>query len=264
LSVPSALLDEHPPMAEWSILLAYRGSIAHGMYEPNDMPTSTDDKDLIGVCVPPLDHYVGFREFGNQRTYEVMSDPWDIVVYEATKAIKMLADGNPNVLSFLWLPEDLYLSVSSAGRRLIDSRDIFAARSTYFRFIGYAREQMRKMESGAYLGYMGEKRKRLVEAFGYDTKNASHLIRILRMGIEFLDDGTMRVQRQDAAELMAIKHGGWPLEKVKAEAERLFELAAESHVRSPLPDEPDRARVNSLAVQVVLEALTERAELPKT
>lgn len=33
---------------------------------------------------------------------------------------------------------------------------------------------------------MGEKRKQLVAKHGYDTKNASHLIRLLRMGMEFL------------------------------------------------------------------------------
>lgn len=260
MSLPRELLDEHSAISSWHILLAYRGSIAHGMYEPNDMPDSIDDKDVIGVCVPPLDHYLGFREFGNQRTFELMSDPWDIVVYEARKAVKLLGGGNPNILSMLWLPEHMYIGVEPAGHTLIENRDAFAARSTYFRFIGYARDQLRKMQGGAHLGYMGEKRKRLVAKFGYDTKNAAHLIRILRMGIEFLGDGEMHVQRHDASELLAIKHGEWPLEKVKEEAERLFRLAGEAHERSTLPEEPDLARINDLAVEVVRSALFERGE----
>ena len=60
---------------------------------------------------------------------------------------------------------------------------------------------------------------------GYDAKNAAHLIRLLRMGIEFLTEGTMYVERVDGPELLTIKRGEWPLEKVKAEAERLFQLA---------------------------------------
>jgi hypothetical protein len=43
-----------------------------------------------------------------------------------------------------------------------------------------------------------------------------------------------------APELLEIKRGAWPLEKVKAEAERLFQLSQEAYVRSSLPPEPDR------------------------
>jgi len=32
---------------------------------------------------------------------------------------------------------------------------------------------------------------------GYDSKNAAHLIRLLRMGIEFLTEGKMYVERAD-------------------------------------------------------------------
>jgi len=52
---------------------------------------------------------------------------------------------------------------------------------------------------------MGAKRKSLVEKFGYDTKNAAHLILLLRMGIEFLSVGVLHVKRHDAQELLEIK-----------------------------------------------------------
>lgn len=48
---------------EGTILLGYRGSIAHGMYLPSDHPNSIDDKDLLGVCVAPLDYYLGLQRF---------------------------------------------------------------------------------------------------------------------------------------------------------------------------------------------------------
>lgn len=50
---------------------------------------------------------------------------------------------------------------------------------------------------------------------------------------------------------MLIKQGGWSLEKVKAEAERLFALAEEAYVRSPLPPEPDRERAERLVMDMV-------------
>jgi predicted nucleotidyltransferase len=255
VSFPNALYREFDALGHNSILLAYRGSIAHGTYEPNSKPGSIDDKDAIGVCVPGLEHYFGLEQFGSRGTQEIIRDPWDIVVYEARKAIGLLMKGNPNILSMLWLPENLYIHVEPAGQRLIDSRSLFATKSTFFPFMGYARGQLSKMERGAFKGYMGEKRKALVEQHGYDTKNAAHLIRILRMGIEFLRDGEMRVQRHDASELLAIKHGEWSIERVKSEAERLFRAAEDAHAASPLPEKPDRRAINVLAEDVISEAL---------
>jgi hypothetical protein len=48
------------------------------------------------------------------------------------------------------------------------------------------------------------------------------------MGIEVLTERTMYVERADGPELLEIKRGAWPVEKVKAEAERLFQLAQEA------------------------------------
>jgi len=73
------------------------------------------------------------------------------------------------------------------------------------------------------------------------------------MGIEFLTEGTLHVERADATELLDIKRGAWPLEKVKSEAERLFQPAQEAYVRSPLPPEPDRERAERFCVEVISE-----------
>jgi len=93
--------------------------------------------------------------------------------------------------------------------------------------------------------------RQLVRRVGYNAKNAAHLIRLLRMGIEFLTEGTLYVERADAPELLDIKRGAWPLEKVKAEAERLFQLSQEAYVRSSLPAEPDRERAERLCVEMI-------------
>lgn len=42
-------------------------------------------------------------------------------------------------------------------------------------------------------------------------------------------------------------------EKVKSEAERLFQLSQEAYVRSTLPPEPDRARAERLCVEMISE-----------
>lgn len=253
MTIPRDVIALDHGLDEWCILHGYRGSVAHGMYEPPTEPTSIDDKDTMAICVPTADYYYGLSEYGSRGTREIKHGEWDIVIYEARKMLRLLAGGNPNVLALLWLPENLYIAREAPGRHLLDNRDLFVGRHVYKPFIGYATQQLYKMEHGAFKGYMGEKRKALVEEFGYDTKNAAHLIRLLRMGIEFLRDGVLNVDRggYDAAELLAIKHGEWGLQRVKAEAARLFRRAEDVYDRSTLPVAPDRERVNRLCVEIV-------------
>lgn len=235
---------------DWCILLGYRGSIAHGTYRPNNDPNSIDDVDLQGICIPSIDYYYGLKEFGSRGTVEIKRDEWDIVLFELTKAIRLLEKGNPNILSILWLDRKYYLSISAAGQMLIDNRDLFTSKRIYHSFAGYASGQLKRMTHLACKGYMGEKRKRLVKQYGYDTKNAAHLIRILETGIEFLHEGVLHVCRKNAEKLLEIKDGKWSLEKVKAEAERLFRLAEVTNCLSRLPDKPDHEKVNKLCVDI--------------
>ena len=99
-------------------------------------------------------------------------------------------------------------------------------------------------------------RRALEEKSGYDTKHASHLVRLMRMGYEILTTGKIIVNRQglDADELLAIKNGGWSYERVmeyKEEIERKLEaeyanqkkLIAEGKP-TPLPREVNKEKLN--------------------
>ena len=108
-------------------------------------------------------------------------------------------------------------------------------------------KRFRKLHHEHFSGYMGEKRKAMVRKYQYDVKNAAHLIRLLRMGIEFLETGVLQVYRTtDADELKAIKRGGWTLEQVKGTAEGLFSRIEDARARSPLKPAPDQAAADSL------------------
>jgi predicted nucleotidyltransferase len=112
-------------------------------------------------------------------------------------------------------------------------------------------KRFRKLHHSHFSGYMGEKRKAIVRRYQYDVKNAAHLIRLLRMGAEFLDTGNLQAYRTtDADELKVIKRGGWSLERVKAEAETLFTAIEASRSRSPLALQPDHAAANVLLIEM--------------
>lgn len=96
------------------------------------------------------------------------------------------------------------------------------------------------------------KRAQLEERFGYDTKHAAHLIRLMRSGLEALETGVLRVRRADADELVAIKDGAWPYERLLDEAELLTHSLADALAKSSLPEDVDRAWVDEVALSFML------------
>lgn len=234
-----------------TVLLGYRGSVAHNMYMPNTDPNSIDDIDLMGVFMAPVDHYIGIKK--SKETVEKFVGKWDVVNYEFTKFVRLLLKSNPNVLSLLWIRDNHYIEWNKYGKLLIENRDLFVSKKAYSSFTGYAYSQLKRMTHSSKEGYMGEKRKALVDKYGYDVKNAAHCIRLLRMGMEFLVEGKLNVFRKDAPYLLEIKRGLWKLEDVKEEAKRLFNLADDAFVNSTLPAEPEYSRVNEMVKSILLD-----------
>jgi hypothetical protein len=233
--------------------------------------------------------------------------------------LSLLLQGNPNVLSLLWLRPQDYLLLTDAGRSMIENRHLFAGKHVYNAFAGYAHQQLSKMEirdpdelrmylaltaeakirgihpnhkgevipypdnydtdsgearnakahrdevllsklqhfmkKGENLCYLGDKRKHLVLEHGYDSKNAAHCVRLLRMAGEYLRTGELTVFRPDADELLEIKRGKWALSQVKAHADDLFAGMRDARDASPLPDEPNRDEAEKLLIRIVRDTL---------
>src|ERR1035437_9206475 len=99
-------------------------------------------------------------------------------------------------------------------------------------------------------------RRELEEKSGYDTKHASHLVRLMRMGYEIITEGKVIVKRPDAEELLAVKNGAWSFEKVMEfknemeskldiEYKRQKALIAEGKP-TPIPREVNKVKLNEL------------------
>ena len=97
-------------------------------------------------------------------------------------------------------------------------------------------------------------RAELERHFGYDTKHAMHLLRLLRMAVEILTTGEVRVRRPDAEELLAVRRGSLTfdalLEQAESSGSRLKGLAD----ASPLPARPDEDRLNDFCAELVASA----------
>jgi predicted nucleotidyltransferase len=96
----------------------------------------------------------------------------------------------------------------------------------------------------------------LEEKYGYDTKHAYHLVRLIRMCREVLITGKVIVKRPDREELLAIRNGAWTYEQLIDFAEReekaLNELYQTSKV---LPKIPDKEKLDNLCIRLVEKSL---------
>ena len=89
-------------------------------------------------------------------------------------------------------------------------------------------------------------RAELERRFGYDTKHAAHLIRLMRMGLEVLELGELRVRRPDAEELRAIRDGALAYDALLELAHQLEAEMKAALAHSRLPADVDRNRIDAL------------------
>lgn len=95
-----------------------------------------------------------------------------------------------------------------------------------------------------------EARGELEEEFGYDTKHAMHLVRLMRMGKEALTEGKLIVKRPDADELLAIRNGAWEYDDLLKYAESMDkEIRENLYKNTPLRKRPNLHKVAEILME---------------
>jgi predicted nucleotidyltransferase len=213
--------------------------------------TSDSDRDLRGVYSTGLRGMIeGFRS--DRVITAQLSDDTELVLQPLHAFIRLCMAGNPNILDWLFVPEEMHEFVDDEFRtKVLDERMLFLSLRIYRKFRGYAKNHFQRMERGT-TRELGEKRKKDIEKFGYSTKNAMHLIRLARVGCEALETGEYNVRRPDADELLAIRRGEWALKEIKAEGDRLLARMDKAAEMSPLSPGVPMERARELVVELVL------------
>lgn len=226
------------------------GSMAHGTQMPKSDPNAVDDVDFMMVVVPPKEWHLGLRRFDHWTP--PIAEELDITCYGLQKFTGLLLKGNPNVIGLLWMPAKCVLLEGELWGEWIDNRDAFMSQRVLSSFSGYAYDQLQRLGRPNSGGYMGKERKGLFEKYGFDPKNASHCLRLLRMGAELAETGQLNVDRTeiDAEELMSIKRGEWTLGEVKRAADRGFARLEDASTQ--LPEEPNFEVAERLLIDTTL------------
>jgi len=100
-------------------------------------------------------------------------------------------------------------------------------------------------------------RAELEAKYGYDTKHAMHMYRLLRQGKEILATGDLTVDRRniDADRLKEVRQGALTYDDLMVEVATMREEIETAKRESKLSDRPDRSVINALCVEIMKEYL---------
>jgi predicted nucleotidyltransferase len=94
-------------------------------------------------------------------------------------------------------------------------------------------------------------RKELYLSKGYDTKFASHFLRLLMEGMELLETGDLQFPLKDRELILEVKEGKWKLNEVLKLGEEVEKWVEKLNSKSPLPAHPQYERINSLVISML-------------
>ncbi|NEC66165.1 nucleotidyltransferase domain-containing protein [Streptomyces sp. SID9727] len=196
------------------------------------LATEDSDTDRRGVFLAPTPL---FWRFEKPPTH--IEGPADEQFsWELERFCELALRANPNVLECLHSP--LVDHVDGTGRELLALRGAFLSRRAHDSFVRYAVAQRRKLEAD-------------VRQYGAPRwKHAMHLLRLLASCRDLLRTGVLDIEVGEAREdLLAVRRGEVPWPEVERRMTRLAAENDEVAPASPLPAEPDRARVEDFLVR---------------
>ncbi|HVJ71623.1 MAG TPA: nucleotidyltransferase domain-containing protein [Sphingomicrobium sp.] len=235
------------------------GSGIHGIAE-----AGKDDRDEMGVCLEPYELAQGIKETFEQHIYrtaavreqqhDAPSQPGDLdlTIYSLRKWIRLALKGNPTVITLLFSPS--YIVCNARGQSLLELAPCFASRTAGAHYLGYLQAQRQRL-----LGERGQKnvnRRELVEAYGFDTKYAGHMLRLGYQGVEFMETGrlTLPMPEVERERVRAVRRGEVSLNDVLTETGYLEVRLRDLYTTSPLPERPNTTRVEEWMLDTYYES----------
>lgn len=214
MTPPEQLVRDH------TVYSCVMGSRAFGL------ATSTSDTDRRGVYVAPT---ALFWRFEKPPTH-IEGPAEEQFSWELERFCELALRANPNILECLHSP--LVERIDDTGRELLALRDAFLSRRAHATFTGYALSQRKKLEAD-------------VRQYGAPRwKHAMHLVRLMTSCRDLVRTGTLTIEVGPARDrLLAVKRGEVPWPEVESWMTRLAEESTKALPHSPLPENPDHARV---------------------
>lgn len=220
------------------------GSHQHGA----SIPGKVSDIDLFGIYIEPPEKALGvsdethFTGGTSDQYVRNQAGDEDYKCYTLQRWASLACKGNPTILGFL------YTSCALPGvwnDLIVPNKNLFKARTHAKAFLGYAKGQVARLDGNAGRGKHGQ-RPELERAFGYDTKAAMHLMRLLFEAEEYMLTGEITYPRPERELLLDIRLGKWTWDKLFAEYFAMEKRVEEAMEKSTLSEHVDREEVSKL------------------
>ena len=112
------------------------GSILYGTNTPKS------DKDVRGVFIPSEPYFLGFLN----RTEQFEDKQNDIVFHDIRKFLKLALDNNPNIIEYLFIPQNLYSTITKEWEIILSHAKYFLSTKCRYTFMGYAHSQLNRIK----------------------------------------------------------------------------------------------------------------------
>ena len=118
------------------LYLVLGGSRAYGTNHPES------DFDYRGVCVKPLEYYLGTKAFEQRE-----DKTHDITIYDINKFFALAKNLNPNILELLFIDNPKHIIYEHPiMTRIKQHRHLFISKKAQYTFLGYAKSQLDRMK----------------------------------------------------------------------------------------------------------------------
>lgn len=184
------------------LLLVQTGSRAYGL------ATQTSDEDYLGVYAESPAQVYGLAK---ARSSQHQDGRYDITLHPLRKFVSLAAAGNPQATEVLCTPPKNMLVRHRIVDTLLERRDMFITARTLNAYRGYAASQVKRLEKSSGSGS------------DYDTKVATHLIRLLHATLDLLTFGRVLIPLPTwrADDIAAIRAGHVSREEVFSQVANL-------------------------------------------
>jgi hypothetical protein len=245
----SSLLERRKIGWREVVAIAEVGSTAHGI-----ALEGTDDLDLTIVRAEPFAELVVGAESRQSMMIRTQPEGFrsrmgdiDLQVYTARKFARLALGGNPSILNVLYVPSYHYERQDWRNLRK-GLQGLTPSKRAGNAFLGYMRQQTERWQ-----GLRGQKnvsRPELVEAYGFDTKYAAHIVRLGFQGATFMREARIPIPLPDdfAKRIVNLRTGGMTEAAALEWAREVENDLHRSILESPLPEGPNVAGTDSLLV----------------
>jgi uncharacterized protein len=239
----------HPPkfLCDNLIYETIMGSHAYALNKDDS------DKDIYGIVIPPKEdifpHLRG--EIANFGTHQEQFKGWqqhhiktedteyDFNTYSIVRFFHLAMGSNPNIIDSLYTPLFCITHNTPIGNMIRERRDMFLSKKAFYTFKSYAFGELKTLKSEK----KNSKRKAMIEKYGYDVKDASHLLRLIFEIEQILIHNTVIDLTTNKEQLKAIKSGHYTYEQVIDMFDQKERHLEELYHKCTLPEKPNESKI---------------------